>query len=308
MNLKSSAPGAEWITAPAPPRASSLGITVACAGVTRVPEGGRRLSGALVGTMIQPVPFFLGSVNGPRNVAPASSVITSPGWAALSAAWTLPPARTAIVRPMDRTSLVSTVARGRSGGAASTATTQSPSAAARRIMSVRCARWGTGRMRWKGTTIEMCDAVRSSRTTVKRASPPAARLPFYALMFFTLVVLIAPQGLVPALAPLHLALVAAAVAAVAHVADRMSRSRPPTVMEPEVLLALLLFALGILSVPTSYWPRGSVETLLTLLGKSLILLLLLANILVTAERLRTMLWLLALGSTVPALAVVEAYL
>src|SRR5213594_2440137 len=163
-------------------------------------------------------------------------------------------------------------------------------------------------MRWKGTTIEACAAVRSSRTTVKRASAPPARLPFCALMFFTFVVLIAPQGLVPSLAPLHLALIAAAVAALAHVADRMSRSRPLTVMEPEVLLALLLFALGILSVPTSYWPRGSVQTLLTLLGKSLILLLLLANILVTTERLRTMLWLLTLASTVPALAVVKDYL
>src|SRR5207245_4558290 len=102
----------------------------------------------------------------------------------------------------------------------------------------------------------------SSRTAVKQASAPAARLPFYALMFFTFVVLIAPQGLVPALAPLHLALVAATVAALAHVADRMSRGRPLTVMEPEVVLALLLFGLGILSVPTSYWPRGSVQTLL----------------------------------------------
>jgi len=150
-------------------------------------------------------------------------------------------------------------------------------------------------------------AARHSRTAVTRASAPA-RLPFYALMFFTFVVLIAPQGLIPALAPLHLALVAATVAALAHVADRMSRGQPLTVMEPELLLALLLFGLGILSVPTSYWPRGSVETLLTLLGKSLILLLLLANILVTAERLRATLWLLTLASTVPALAVVKDYL
>src|SRR5207302_1541836 len=105
---------------PTPAPTTTFGMTVACAGVTRVPEWGRLLSGALVRTMIQPVPVFSGSVNGPRNVAPASRVITSPDWAALSAAGKLPPAGTAIVRPVDRTSLVSTTSRGRSGGAAQT--------------------------------------------------------------------------------------------------------------------------------------------------------------------------------------------
>src|SRR5256885_16093727 len=92
-------------------------------------------------------------------------------------------------------------------------------------------------------------AVRSSRTAVKQASAPAARLPFYALMLFTFVVLIAPQGLVPALAPLHLPLVAATVAALAHAPDRRSRGRPLTGTHPEVALALFLFGLGTLSGP-----------------------------------------------------------
>src|SRR5437773_11980119 len=80
----------------------------------------------------------------------------------------------------------------------------------------------------------------------------AARLPFYALMFFTFVALVAPQGLVPALASLHPALVAATVAAATHVADRLKRAAPLTVMEPAIRLALLLFGLGALSVPTAY--------------------------------------------------------
>src|SRR5207249_464771 len=135
----------------------------------------------------------------------------------------------------------------------------------------------------------------------------AAHLPFYALMFFTFVALVAPQGLFPALAPLHLALVGATVAAATHVANRLSRAAPLTVTEPEIRLALLLFGLGVLSVPTSYWIEGSVQTL-ALFGKSLIVFLLLANILVTAARLRAMLWLLTLGSTIPALSVVKNYL
>jgi O-antigen ligase len=142
-------------------------------------------------------------------------------------------------------------------------------------------------------------------------APPesaAARLPFHALMFFTFVALVAPQGLIPALAPLHLALVAATVAAAAHLGDRLRRGVPLTVMEPEIRLALLLFGLGALSVPTSYWTEGSVQTLLSLFGKSLLVFLLLANVLVTAERLRAMLWLLTLGSAVPAAFVVKDYL
>src|SRR2546426_1669430 len=123
------------------------------------------------------------------------------------------------------------------------------------------------------TAVGTAPAVRSSRTAVKQASAPAARLPFYALMFFTFVVLVAPQGLFPALAPLHLALVAATVAAATHVANRLSRAAPLTVTEPEIRLALLLFGLGVLSVPTSYWIEGSVQTLLGLFGKSLLVFL-----------------------------------
>ena len=153
-------------------------------------------------------------------------------------------------------------------------------------------------------------AVRDTRLWAMPAPTggPAGRLPFYALMFFTFIVLVAPQGVLPALAPLHLALVAATVAVAAHVADRFRRAAPLTVSEPEIRLALLLFGLGTLSVPTSYWIEGSVQTLLGLFGKSLIVFLLLANILVTAERLRGMLWLLTLGSMVPAAAVVKDYL
>jgi putative inorganic carbon (HCO3(-)) transporter len=150
-------------------------------------------------------------------------------------------------------------------------------------------------------------AVRNTRLWAMPA-PTGARLPFYALMFFTFTVLVAPQGLLPALAPLHLALVAATVAAATHVADRLRRAAPLTVSEPEIRLALVLFGLGTLSVPTSYWIEGSVQTLLGLFGKSLIVFLLIANILVTAERLRGMLWLLTLGSMIPAATVVKDYL
>ncbi len=135
-----------------------------------------------------------------------------------------------------------------------------------------------------------------------------ARLPFYALMFFSFVLLVAPQGIFPALAPLHLAFVASMVAAAGHIADCLGRARPLTVMETEVRLVLLLFGLAVLSVPTSYWSGGSVQILMDLLGKSLIVFLLVGNLVTTVDRLRRLLWLLTLCSIVPALVVINNYL
>src|SRR5438552_11964695 len=65
--------------------------------------------------MTQPDPALLGRVNGPLNVAPASSMMRSPGWAASSVACKFPSAGTTIVRPEDGTGVVSKYSRGRSG-------------------------------------------------------------------------------------------------------------------------------------------------------------------------------------------------
>src|SRR6476646_1016400 len=51
----------------------SLGISGAWAGETLVPGAGNGLSGVLVLIVTQPVPVFLGNMNGPLKVAPASS-------------------------------------------------------------------------------------------------------------------------------------------------------------------------------------------------------------------------------------------
>lgn len=136
----------------------------------------------------------------------------------------------------------------------------------------------------------------------------AARLPFYALAAFTVVMLAAPQNLVPALAPLHLAFATAALAALAHAADRMSHGRALTIMEPEVRLVLLLVGLALLSIPTSYWSTGSVQILIDLLGKSVVVFLLLANIVVSRTRFHRLLWLITLCAAAPALGVIDNFL
>ena len=53
-----------------------------------------------------------------------------------------------------------------------------------------------------------------------------SRAPFRALMAFTFVLMLAPQTFVPALAPLRLGLLTAAVAIAAHLVDRFVSGRP----------------------------------------------------------------------------------
>jgi O-antigen ligase len=134
-----------------------------------------------------------------------------------------------------------------------------------------------------------------------------AQLPFYALMLFTLLLVIAPHETFPILDPLHLPLLAALLALAAYVVDRVNRGRSLTVREPEIHLVILLLALALLSVPTSHWPGGSFSIVINIFAKSIMIFWLLANVLTTARRLRAMLWLLALCSTVPALVVIKNY-
>ena len=59
-------------------------------------------------------------------------------------------------------------------------------------------------------------------------------LPFWALLGFTFVLLIAPQNIVPALAPLRLGMVAAGTALGAMVIDRLGRGLSITRVTPEI--------------------------------------------------------------------------
>src|SRR5262249_61963632 len=92
-----------------------VGSAGAWAGVRRVPGGGGLVSGADDRITMKADPLFARSRKLPVNVAPAASVMLSPGWAASIAACRSPPAVTAIVRPGGGGGGTSTMARGRPG-------------------------------------------------------------------------------------------------------------------------------------------------------------------------------------------------
>lgn len=132
------------------------------------------------------------------------------------------------------------------------------------------------------------------------ASTPG-RLPFVALLAFTFVLLLAPQSFLPALAPLHPALLAAGLALAAHLRERLSRGAAVIEAPPEIRLALALAVWAALTVPLSLWPSGSLGYLVDPFAKTLIIFWLLSSVVVTSGRLGWTTWCLVLLTTPLAL-------
>lgn len=122
-----------------------------------------------------------------------------------------------------------------------------------------------------------------------RAQAPAGRerLAFGALMAFLFVLIIAPQNQIPALASLRPALIAAVLAVSTCLGGRFLSRERLSVPAPGLGLAAALGGWAILTIPLSYWPGGSVTLLQDLYLKSLALFWLLANLVDSPERLRS---------------------
>jgi O-antigen ligase len=125
-----------------------------------------------------------------------------------------------------------------------------------------------------------------------RSSDPAAggALPFRSLMAFIVVLLLAPQSFIPALAPLRIGLLTAALAIAAHLLDRFLRGRASLRMTRESGAVAALVAWSIVSLPFSYWPGGSLAFLLGNYLKIVALFWLISSVVTTAARLRKAVW------------------
>ena len=123
-------------------------------------------------------------------------------------------------------------------------------------------------------------------------------LPFWALMGFTFVLLIAPQNIIPALRPLRLGMLAAGTGLLAMLVDRLGRGLPITVVTREIKVAGCLLAWAVVTIPLSYWPGGSVNLLLDQYLKTLAIFLLIANAVSSVRRLRQVAWALTLGGVI----------
>jgi probable O-glycosylation ligase (exosortase A-associated) len=136
------------------------------------------------------------------------------------------------------------------------------------------------------------------------ASGAHSSAPFWALMGFTFVMLIAPQTFFPVLQPLRLALLMAVIAAATYLWDCVMHRRALSISSREIWLAVALGAWALLTIPFSYSPAGSLSLFLDLYAKSLMVFWLLTNVVSSVKRLSRVFWALSLIAIPLALSAV----
>src|SRR5437867_1538089 len=135
-------------------------------------------------------------------------------------------------------------------------------------------------------------ASRPHRNAVGMAAPREARapaasaLPFWGLMAFTFILVVAPQGWFPALSHLRIALVLGVLALGSCLLDRFIHGESLSVPAKEIVLAACLAGWAVATVPLSFWPGGSLSFLLGFYFKTLAIFWLLCNTVGTLARLR----------------------
>jgi O-antigen ligase len=127
-------------------------------------------------------------------------------------------------------------------------------------------------------------------------------------MAFTIILILAPQMYFKSLAPLRVGWIAAGVATITYLFDRLVHRGPLTIVSRETRAAAGLALWAILTIPWSYWPGGSVAFLLTAYFKTLVIFCLLANVVVTLERLKAIVWGLSLMAAPLAAYGIRQYL
>ena len=132
--------------------------------------------------------------------------------------------------------------------------------------------------------------------------------PFIALLVFTFVLLISPQSIFPVLKPLRIAWLAAAAAGTMLIFDRFRSGGPWLVPGRETKAALCLAGWSVATVPFSYWPGGSVDTLLQLYFKTLTIFWLLSLTVNAPQRLQSVAWALSLMAIPMACTGISNYL
>lgn len=164
------------------------------------------------------------------------------------------------------------------------------------------------RTEWWRPSAKLDGADQSGSLPAPKYETLDSALPFWALMAFTFILVVAPQSFLPALAPFRIALLAAAVAVAGHLFHRFVHGRPLMRLTREMWIAAVLVGWAILMVPLSYWAGGSVSLLLEMYFKSLVVFWLIANVVNTVPRLRQIFWGLSLMAIPLAVTAVANFL
>lgn len=136
-------------------------------------------------------------------------------------------------------------------------------------------------------------------------SSEESNLPFYALLLFTFILLLAPQQIFPVLAPLRIAMLSIVLVVTVHVGSRLTRGLPIMRFPVGVIVALILTAWAVFTIPLSLWPGGSLAFLTDKYFKTIIVFLLLASVINSTKRLKGICWALVLMAIPLALTAIS---
>ena len=110
------------------------------------------------------------------------------------------------------------------------------------------------------------------------------------LLLFSILLFFRPQDQIPGLGAVHISELAAFIGLSAMVALNLGKRQPITRMTPELRGMLALTAVLLATVPTSFWPGGSLHVFTELFSKVLLIFVLMVNTVTSPRRIERICW------------------
>jgi putative inorganic carbon (HCO3(-)) transporter len=115
------------------------------------------------------------------------------------------------------------------------------------------------------------------------------------LLIFSVLLFFRPQDQVAALGALHVSDLSAAIGLGAMVFLNLSRGKPVTRVTPELAGVAAVGTVILLTVPTSYWPGGSVHVFMDQFLKVALIFMLMVNAITSPKRIERICWIIVLA-------------
>ena len=144
---------------------------------------------------------------------------------------------------------------------------------------------------------------RAANATVPTSNDAA----FAALVAFTAILLVSPQEWFPAIKSFRIALLAAGMAIVSHLAGRAFAATQALPVRREMVIALALVLWAAFTIPLSIWPGGSLAALTEHFIKAVVFFWLIGTVITTAPRLELFGWVLTMCSLPLAVTALDNY-
>jgi hypothetical protein len=135
---------------------------------------------------------------------------------------------------------------------------------------------------------------------------PASQTTYVLVLLFATVMITGPQAYWPLLGQIRIVLLLGVLAIASCVRDFVGR-KTSSRMPVESRLVLALVTCAVLSIPTSFWPKRSLDVLTDQYLKSVAIYFLVSLVLTSPRRVRAMLWVLSASCVPMALAAFSAF-